>query len=144
MRQLARRTALAGMALACLGLTSTASAQSARQGAVVQSIPPPISQNPSTPPLHLSDAQRTKIQQALRSEDTEVTFGLKTTKPTQSFNPTVGAKIPASLKLHSLPPPLIYEMPDLRRYAYLKFKHQVLIINPMTRQIVDMFSEAAG
>jgi hypothetical protein len=142
MRQLAHRTALAGMALACLGIASTAAAQSANQGAVMQSVPPPVSQNPSVPPLHLSDAQHSKIQQALRSENTEVTFGLKTTKPTQSFNPTVGAKIPASLKPHSLPPPLIYEMPELRRYTYLKFKHQVLIINPMTRQIVDMFPEA--
>jgi hypothetical protein len=142
MRQLAHRTALAGMTLACLGWTAIATAQTANQGAVVQSVPPAVSQNPSVPPLHLSDAQRSQIQQALRGENTEVTFGMKTTKPTQSFNPTVGAKIPASLKPHTLPPPLIYEMPELRQYTYLKFKHQVLIINPMTRQIVDLFPEA--
>ena len=71
-----------------------------------------------------------------------MTFGLKTTKPTESFNPTVGAKIPTALKPHSLPPPLTYQMPELKRYAYLKFKHQVLIVNPMTRQIVAMFPEA--
>ena len=39
-------------------------------------------------------------------------------------------------------PPLIYQMPELKRYTYLKFKRQVLIINPMTRTIVDMFPEA--
>ena len=71
-----------------------------------------------------------------------MTFGLKTTKPTESFNPTVGAKIPTALKPHSLPPPLTYQMPELKRYAYLKFKHQVLIVNPMTHQIVAMFPEA--
>jgi hypothetical protein len=141
MRQLAHRMALAGAALACLATVSTAVAQGANQGAVEQSVPPPVSQNPSVPPLKLSDAQRSQIQQALRSENTEVTFGMKTTKPTESFNPTVGAKLPTALKPHTLPAPLIYEMPELKRYTYVKFKHQVLIINPMTRQIVDMFPE---
>ena len=142
MRQLAHRAALAGVALACFGWTATGAAQTANQGAVIQSVPPPVSQNPSVPPLRLSDAQRSQIQQALRGEDTEVTFGTKTTKPTESFNPTVGAKIPASLKPHALPPPLIYQMPELKQYTYLKFKQQVLIIDPMSRKIVDMFPEA--
>ena len=142
MRQLAHRAALAGMALASLGWAATAAAQMANQGAVEQSIPPAVSQNPSLPPLHLSDAQHSQIQQALRGENTEVTFGTKTTKPTESFNPTVGAKIPTALKPHSLPAPLIYQMPELKRYAYLKFKHQVLIVDPMSRKIVDMFPEA--
>jgi hypothetical protein len=140
MRQLGHGVALVG-ALACFGWTAIAAAQTENQGAVVQSIPPPVSQNPSVPPLNLSDAQRSQIQQALRGEDTEVTFGMKTTKPTESFNPTVGAKIPTALKPHSLPPPLIYQMPELKQYAYLKFKHQVLIVNPMTLQIVAMFPE---
>jgi hypothetical protein len=142
MRQLAHRAALAGMALACLGWATTAAAQTADQGAVIQSVPPPVSQNPSLPPLHLSDAQRSQIQQALRAEDTEVTFGTNETKPTESFNPTVGAKIPPTLKPLTLPPPLIYQMPELKHYTYLKFKRQVLIINPMTSTIVDIFPEA--
>ena len=69
MRQLAHRTALAGAALASLALIATAAAQSAKQGAVEQSVPPPVSQNVSPPPLHLSDAQRNQIQQALRGEN---------------------------------------------------------------------------
>jgi hypothetical protein len=28
-----------------------------------------------------------------------------------------------------------------RQYTYVKFKHQILLVNPMTRQIVDMFPE---
>jgi hypothetical protein len=143
MRQLAHRAAFAGMALACLGWAATAAAQTAaNRGAVVQSVPPPVSQKVSPPPLHLSDAQRNQIQQALCGENTEVTFGTQTTRPTQSFNPTVGAKIPASLIPHTLPPPVISQMPELKQYTYLKFKHQVLIINPMTRAIADMFPEA--
>lgn len=111
-------------------------------GAVIQSVPPPVAQNPSPPPLQLTDQQKTKIKQVLQGKNTEVTFSLKTTKPTQSFNPTIGAKIPPALKAHSLPPPLIYEMPALKQYTYLKFKGQVLIINPMSGKIVDIFPEA--
>lgn len=111
-------------------------------GAVIQSVPPPVAQNPSPQPLQLSDQQKAKIKQVLQGENTEVTFSLKTTKPTQSFNPTIGAKIPSPLKAHTLPPPLINEMPALKQYTYLKFKGQVLIINPMTRKIVDIFPEA--
>jgi hypothetical protein len=33
-------------------------------------------------------------------------------------------------------------MPALKRYTYLKLKGQVLIINPMSGKIVDMFPEA--
>jgi hypothetical protein len=140
MRPLVHRAVLAGIALAALGLAAAA-AETGGEGAINQSIPPTVSAKP-VPPLHLSDAQRTQIQQALRGENTEVTFGTKTTKPTQSFNPTVGAKIPASLKPHTLPPPVLSQMPELKRYTYLKFKNQVLIVDPMSRKVVEMFPEA--
>jgi hypothetical protein len=110
-------------------------------GDVIQSVPPPVSQKPKLPPLNLTDDQRAKIKQILSTKNTEVTFQLKATKPAQNFDPAVGAKIPTGLKAHSLPPPLIYEMPVLKHYTYLKFKGQVLIVNPMTGKIVDMFSE---
>ena len=108
-------TALCASALA---LTAAAAQNNSNSepGAVIQSVPPPVSQKQQLPPLNL-------------------------TKPAQSFDPMVGAKIPTGLKAHSLPPPLIYEMPALKRYTYLKFKGQVLIVNPMTGKIVDMFSE---
>jgi len=141
MRALAHRVALAGVALASLGWVATVAAQTGSQGAINKSVPPTVSAKPVAS-LHLSDAQRNQIQQALRGENTEVTFGTKTTKPTESFNPTVGAKIPASLKPHTLPPPVLSQMPELKRYTYLKFKHQVLIVDPMRRKIVDMFPEA--
>ena len=121
---------------------ATGNGGASQPGAVIQSVPPPVVQNSSPPPLQLSDQQKAKIKQVLQGENTEVTFSLKTTKPAQSFNPMIGAKIPSSLKAHSLPPPVIHEMPALKQYTYLKFKGQVLIINPMTGKIVDIFPEA--
>jgi hypothetical protein len=114
------------------------------QGAVVQTIPPPVSQNPSLPPLHLTDAQRAKIRQALSSENTEVGFALKTTQAAKNFQPSVGAQVPKGLKSEAFPRSVTSEMPLLKRYAYIKFKQQVLIINPMTSKIVDMFPEKSG
>jgi hypothetical protein len=77
----------------------------------------------------------------LAGHNTQVTFAPKTTQSARGFNPAIGAKLPPGLKTYALPPPLIYEMPKLKRYTYLKFKVQVLIVNPMDSKIVDMFPQ---
>jgi hypothetical protein len=143
MRHLSTSTQLAGAVLT-LALAVPAIAAGPGSGAVEQTIPPPVSQDAKPPPLRLSDDQRAKIQQVLKGENTEVQFSLKSNKPAEGFQPSVGAKIPAGLQPHALPPPLLAEMPLLKRYAYLKFKQQVLIIDPMSRKVVDMFPEAGG
>jgi hypothetical protein len=109
---------------------------------MTQTTSPTAAQKPSVPPLALSQAQRARIREALSSQDTEVSFGLKGAKSAESFEPSVGAKLPNALKIHPLPRPLIYRIQPLKRYTYIKFKHQVLIVNPMTRKIVDMFPES--
>src|SRR5690348_13274320 len=127
MRHLIQCTACAAAIAIMLAIgTGLAVAQT---GAVEQSIPPAVSQSPKLPPLHLTDAQRGKIRAALRDVNTEVDFALKSNQPAEAFTPTTGAKIPAGLHPHSLPPPLLDEMPVLRDYTYLKFKQQVLIID---------------
>ena len=109
-------------------------------GAVPQNVPPAISQKQSVPPLALSQGQRQKIGAAVRSEDNEVSFALKNAKGAQTFQPSVGAKLPKGLGLHPLPQPVVAEIkpPD----TYVKFKDHVLIVNPMTRVIVDMFPQS--
>jgi hypothetical protein len=134
-------TALTAVSFA-VPVMAASNGDASHPGAVIQSVPPPVAQDPLPPPLQLTDEQKAKIKQVLKGENTEVTFSLSTTKPTESFNPTIGAKIPSALKAHTLPPPLLNEMPALKQYTYLKFKGQVLIINPMTGKIVDIFPEA--
>jgi hypothetical protein len=99
---------------------------------------------PVTPPLHLSDAQRTRIANVLKKQDTETEFKLKKAKSAKSFEPKIDGKLPKGLKGQAFPRPLITEMPPIRQYTYLKLKGQVLIVNPMTRKIVDMFPEQSG
>jgi hypothetical protein len=143
MRHRWTRAPLAGAILA-LAVSVPAGAAGPGSGAVEQTIPPPVSQKSTPPPLKLSDDQRVKIRQMLSCENTEVQFSLKSNKPAEGFRPLVGAQIPHGLHPHTLPSPLLTEMPVLKRYTYLKFKHQVLIIDPMSRKIVDMFAEASG
>jgi len=140
MRHLIHCTAFGATIVLAAG-TGLAAAQS---GAVEQTKPPAVSQKPKLPPLKLTDAQRGKISAALRDVNSEVDFKLKSNKPAEAFTPTPGATIPKGLHPHALPRPLIYELPVLRDYTYLKFKHQVLIIDAMSRKIVDMFPEASS
>jgi Protein of unknown function (DUF1236) len=143
MRDLLHRAALAGAIVACVGATAAAQGgNKGTTGAVAPDVRTAPSEKPTIPPLNLSDAQRAQIKQALASEDTEVSFALKSAKGAVNFQPSVGAKIPKGLKLNPLPRPLVYQMPLLQRYTYLKFKNQVLIVNPMQRKIVDMFPES--
>jgi hypothetical protein len=99
---------------------------------------------PPMPLLHLTDADRQKIREALADQDTEVTFQLKKTKPLKDFKPALGEKIPPHLPEHALPRELLQQMPMLADYKYVKVDKQVLIVNPMTKKIVDMFPEAQG
>ncbi len=144
MRHVAISVALAAIMTAGLAANAATAAGSNTAGAVEQSIPPPIAQNPKLPPLHLSDADRTNVQQGLRAQDTEVSFALKQAKAAQSFNPSVGATIPKGLKPLALPQEVVQKVPALKRYAYLKFKQQVVIVDPMTRKVADVFPEAQG
>ena len=136
------RTPFLPIALAAslaLALPATASA-----GPDSAASPPrsPLNEVPSLPPLKLSDAQRDQIRQALAGEHTEVTFQLKSTKSKKDFEPSIGAKVPNGIHLNALPSPLINRIPVLKQYTYLKLKHQVLIVNGLTREIVDQFPEA--
>jgi hypothetical protein len=105
---------------------------------VPQSIGGTVKPTSDLPPLNLSDAQRERIRTIVGTQDTDVSFSLKNAKSSQSFEPSVGAKVPSGLKGHSFPPPLIYEMPTLKRYTYIKFKDRILVVNPMSGKIVDV------
>jgi hypothetical protein len=102
----------------------------------------PIPARPSAPPsLQLSDAQRAQIRAALKQEHSDVSFNEKETQSAASFEPAIGAKLPKELVKQALPRPLIYEVPILREYTYVKLRDQILIVNPLTTEIVDMFAQ---
>jgi hypothetical protein len=111
------------------------------QGAVELNDGSKIPQNPSLAKLDLSNAQREQIRKGVLTLHNEIEFQLKSSKSAKDFAPAVGAKLPAGIEGQSLPLPVLLQIPQLRDYKYVKMKDQVLIVNGMTRTIVDMFPE---
>jgi hypothetical protein len=98
----------------------------------------------AAPQLHLSDAQRSRIRDVLASKHTDVSLELKENASAKSFEPKIDATLPKGLKGEAFPQPLISEIPETKRFTYLKFKDQVLIVDPINRKIVDVFPETKG
>jgi hypothetical protein len=111
------------------------------RGAVEQSGGNIVTQNPSLPQLHLSDAQRERIRRTLLTKHTEVEFKLKTTQSAKDFNPKIGAKLPTGVKPDGLPSELTQQIPQLADYGYSKMKDQILLVNAMTGKIVEIIPE---
>ena len=111
------------------------------RGAVELSNGTKVPQNPSLPKLNLTNEQREQIRKGVLGRNTEVEFPLKSTKSAKNFTPQVGAQLPKSVKGHSLPPVVLAKLPQLRDYEYVTMKDQVLIVNAMTKTIVDVFPE---
>jgi hypothetical protein len=87
------------------------------------------------PPLELTEPQRQQVLQAVSAKDT-------LDKPPPGFEPTIGAGVPSQKKLalHPLPRPLVYQIPVLKQYYYGKLPDTVLIVDPMTRKVIDAIS----
>lgn len=120
---------------------ATSSSSRTAQGAVELSNGTKVPQNSALPKLNLTNSQREQIRKSVVTQHSEVEFRLKTTKSAKSFNPTVGAKLPKGVTGHSLPPDVLAALPQLRDYKYVAMKDKVLIVNAMTKTIVDMFPE---
>jgi hypothetical protein len=97
---------------------------------------------PMPPPLELSEARRAQIRQAVMREHSDVSFALKSAKPAQDFQPAAGAKLPKGLAAHPLPRPLVNELPVLKHYSYVKFRDDILIVNPMNKTIVQVIPQS--
>lgn len=81
------------------------------------------------PQLQLNDHQRTAIQDALETENTEQ-------KAPDKFEPKVGDALPATMTLDAMPEPLIQREPSLKQYGYAKLSKDVLVLDPMKKTII--------
>jgi len=57
------------------------------------------------------------------------------------FRPEIGAKIPGSIALDSLPGDLTNHLPGLRKYDYVMAQNRVVLVDPATRKVVDVLTE---
>ena len=111
---------------------------------VILSVRPAEPVRSTASPLNLTAAQRSRIAEVLAGKNTEIDLNMKEHKDAQSFEPKIGDNVPKDLVGEAFPQPLITEMPAIRQYTYLKFKGQLLIVDPMTKKIVDTFPEQNG
>lgn len=97
-----------------------------------------------TDTIKLTDEQRSTIRHELADKKSNEMFNEPTTKGLKDYTPAIGGTVPAQLHMQAMPTTLVQKVPVVGNYAYMKVKDQVLIINPMTEKIVDMFSQAPG
>jgi len=136
MQTFVHRLAIVGAIAGCI--VTAVSAGAIAQG--TESAANPVPDYPSgPPPLQLSDAQRAQIRAAVNQENTDVNDDIKKLK--SPADPAVGAKLAKGLQAHPLPRPLIYEVPVLKEYTYLKYQDQILIVNSITQEIVEIIPQ---
>jgi hypothetical protein len=57
------------------------------------------------------------------------------------FRPEIGVKVPGSITLDSLPGDLTNQLPGLRKYDYIVAQNRVVLVDPTTRNVVDVLTE---
>jgi Protein of unknown function (DUF1236) len=76
----------------------------------------------------LTTEQRTKISSVIKEQKVE--------RVNLNVSVSVGTRIPADVRLHSLPQQVIVIYPEWRGYDYILVGDQIVIINPRTHEIV--------
>ena len=104
--------------------------------AVAQQTPthPGAEANPATvPDLKLTPAQKQTIYASISSQKQK-----ETAPPT--FHATVGAAVPASVELQQLPKSIVDLIPELKSYEYAMVANQVLLVDPKSKQVVEVIN----
>src|SRR5262249_20180210 len=109
--------------------------------AAAQSSPmsPPPSTSPGmsgsqTAPLQLSAAQKSQIFQTVTKEKVK-------TPPPANMQLSVGAQVPASVELYSLPANIQSQVPATKQYKYTVAQNQVVLVDPTNMKIVDVIRQ---
>jgi hypothetical protein len=84
---------------------------------------------------HLSSNQRSRFVETIRNEHVSVVDHV-------SFGVNVGVVVPATYHYYPLPAEIVSFVPEYRGYYFLVADGDILIIDPATREIVDIIPEA--
>lgn len=124
-----KRLRHAAITLALLGSMGLAVAQEINPGTAPQEV------NPATAPdLKLSRDQKHTIYLSISN------LKQKETAP-PTFRAAVGAIVPPSVELRPLPKTIIELMPQVKDYEYAMVANQVLLVEPKSKQVVDVITE---
>jgi hypothetical protein len=91
--------------------------------------------NPATAPdLKLSADQKHTIYLSISNQPQKETAPLE-------FRAAVGAVVPASVNLQPLPKTIVELMPQVKDYQYAMVANQVLLVEPKSKQVVDIIND---
>jgi hypothetical protein len=116
-------------AAALLLLSASAMAQAADKTQAKTQDPDQLTVQAKRPILQLSDQQRSEIQAALATENTQQ-------KTPPNFQPKAGDAIPLTMTVDVMPPKAVAKDPSLQPFGYAKLAKDVLVIDPTNKKIV--------
>jgi hypothetical protein len=83
----------------------------------------------TTEPLQLTPVQRHTIYRTIVRER------VVPAEPTVEYR--VGARVPGSVRLYSVPREVVVEVPEIRSYKYMVVNDRVVLVDPATSQVVE-------
>lgn len=83
----------------------------------------------TTEPLELTPVQRRTIYRTIVRER------VAPAEPTIEYR--VGARLPDSVRLYSVPQEVAVEVPTIRSYKYMVVNNRVVLVDPATSQVVE-------
>ena len=83
----------------------------------------------TTEPLELTPVQRRTIYRTIVRER------VAPAEPTIEYR--VGARVPDSVRLYSVPQEVAVEVPAIRSYKYMVVNNRVVLVDPATSQVVE-------
>src|SRR4029077_1462571 len=87
----------------------------------------------TTEPLELTPVQRRTIYRTIYR--TIVRERVAPAEPTIEYR--VGARLPDSVRLYSVPQEVAVEVPAIRSYKYMVVNNRVVLVDPATSQVVE-------
>jgi hypothetical protein len=84
--------------------------------------------------IELSPAQRTTVYRTITRET-------RTIDAQPGFDVTVGARVPRSVEIHTMPETVITEVPVVKRYRYMVVNNQVVLVDPDTSEVVEIIRQ---
>lgn len=116
-----RHAAIAAALLACVGSASAQTTVITREPVETRTVV-------TTEPLELTPVQRQTVYRTIVREPVEVA------PPAIEYR--VGTRIPAGVRLYTVPREVAVEVPAIRSYRYMRVNNRVVLVDPATSEVV--------
>lgn len=84
--------------------------------------------------LQLTAAQKSAIYRAVSAEKPKA-------QASANFHAAIGQPVPAAVELHALPDAAVAEAPAARPYMFTFARNEVLLVDPTTKNIVEIIKQ---